>query len=92
MATHAVLHTASGLPDGRFVVRLYRFPSHAFISVIDLGIMEMPGSHELRSMNDECVDSGLLIVRALSTTIGIIDRGDDRMVWCEISLRDDPAR
>jgi serine/threonine-protein kinase RsbW len=89
LASNAIIHSDSGLPGGRFTVRLSIEADLIRIEVIDQGGQwtNMRG-HWLGASEDQADDSqsgrGLTIIAALATSWGIGGDQEGRTAWCEI--------
>lgn len=83
LATNTLAHTASGQPDGWFIVQVAIFTEHVQIRVFDLGgkttpaVIAEPDGHEH--------GRGLLTVAGIATRWGV--EGDEfgRVVWANIA-------
>jgi anti-sigma regulatory factor (Ser/Thr protein kinase) len=84
LATNAVLHTASGLPDGWFVVHVVVFADRVRIRVFDLGGKNVPTV--ITDPNGDEHGRGLLTVAALAMEWGVEGDAAGRIVWADFPL------
>jgi serine/threonine-protein kinase RsbW len=85
LATNAIMHSASGQPDGQFTVRLAIRQDIVRVEVLDQG-GAWPGR---LGEEDHAKDSGqrgrgLTIVAAITDAWGIVGDHEGRTTWCEI--------
>lgn len=85
LATNAIVHSASGQPDGQFTVRLAIRQDIVRVEVLDQG-GAWPGR---LGEYDDAKDSGqrgrgLTIVAAITDAWGIVGDHEGRTTWCEI--------
>jgi|ERR1700722_17358841 len=89
LASNAIIHSDSGLPGGRFTIRLSVEADLIRIEVIDQGGQWTNlRSRWLGASDGEADDSqsgrGLTIVAALASSWGIGGDEEGRTAWCEI--------
>jgi anti-sigma regulatory factor (Ser/Thr protein kinase) len=88
LAGNAIVHTASGAPDGQFVVHLAAFADRWKVRVDDEGSSTEP--HVVVDGIDEDAEwdcesgRGLAMVAAISQKWGVLGDGCARAVWAEI--------
>jgi anti-sigma regulatory factor (Ser/Thr protein kinase) len=82
LATNAVLHSRSGLPDGHFTVEIaLRAGQSVYVAVRDSGDPRAePGTGGTRDADAEC-GRGLHVVAALSADTGISGDASGRTAW-----------
>lgn len=90
LTTNALLHTASGLPDGWFVVHLLVFTDRVRIRVFDLGGKTVPAVVE--DPNGDEHGRGLLTVAAIAMAWGVEGDAAGRVVWADFPLSRRPPR
>ena len=89
LAGNAIKHTASGEPDGEFVLRLARFANRCLVRVDDQG---GPSTPSVCAADDEDeFGRGLTIVAMLSARWGVDGDEKARSVWAEITFDEVPA-
>ncbi|MEZ0108608.1 serine/threonine-protein kinase RsbW [Catenulispora sp. EB89] len=89
LAGNAIKHTASGEPEGEFVVRLTRFANRCVVRVDDQGGPSTPALR-VPGEQDEA-GRGLAIVAMLSASWGVDGDATARSVWAEITFDEVPA-
>ena len=83
LAANAVLHTASGQPEGTFTLHLATFANRWKVRVDDEGSTTTP--HVLPVGGDDIpAGGGLAIVAGLSSAWGVLGDENRRAVWAEM--------
>jgi serine/threonine-protein kinase RsbW len=88
LVANAILHSKSGLPGGRFKVRVSCYPAgHVRVEVTDQGGLWIPDPSGRQNHG-----RGLLIVSHLATDWGIVGDGQTgRTAWFELLSAPDPV-
>lgn len=86
LASNAVAHTASGQPDGWFVVHVLLFPDRVRVCVFDLGHPHNTPTLK-NSAPDQETGRGLSLVAALAAQWGVQGDAAGRTVWAELPDR-----
>lgn len=83
LATNAILHTASGKPDGWFVVQVGMTRGLKVLNVYDLGAEDEPAMYPLPAADAGVTEHGrgLHTLAALAKEWGVEDGGNGRAVW-----------
>ncbi len=91
LASNAIIHSDSGLPGGRFIVRLAVEDDTVRIEVIDQG-GEWTNLRSHWIGDDDEADAsqsgrGLTIIAAIAIAWGIAGDQEGRTAWCELRAR-----
>jgi serine/threonine-protein kinase RsbW len=89
LASNAVIHSDSGLPDGVFTIRLAISGEYVRVEVLDQGGQwkgRGDGAEDTRDprQDDGQCGRGLAVVAAISRAWGIAGDQEGRIAWCEI--------
>lgn len=92
LAANAIVHSDSGLPGGRFTVRVAIESDIVRVEILDQG-----GSWSVRRTRSDCTSAdledqtqcgrGLTIVAAIASSWGISGDQEGRTAWCEIKAQ-----
>lgn len=86
LATNALAHTRTGMPDGTFVVELEVYPEHVRAAVVDLGSPDQPEIAAGDPASPALTGGrGLFLVEAMSAKWGCEPAGLGLRVWADIA-------